>query len=79
MSMSGVKAVAGEIEHFIDCVQSGREPLTDGPQSLQGLRVIWRLYEAEERGVVADLRGLGFRNALPPDPGLPAPDGSREL
>jgi predicted dehydrogenase len=63
MSMSGVKAVAGEIEHFIECVETGRRPLTDGPQSLQGLRVIWRVYEAEEQGVVADLRGLGFRDA----------------
>ena len=35
-------------------------PLTDGPGSLQGLRVIWRLYEAERRGVVADLHGLGL-------------------
>ena len=32
--------------------------------SLQGLRVIWRLYEAEQKGVVADLRGLGFKNAV---------------
>jgi hypothetical protein len=24
------------------------------------LRVIWKLYEAEQQGVVADLRGLGM-------------------
>jgi hypothetical protein len=35
-------------------------PLTDGPGGLQGLRVIWRLYEAERRGVIADLRDLGL-------------------
>jgi len=54
------KHVGNEIEHFLDCIQTGRRPLTDGTSSLQGLRVIWRLYEAEEHGVVADLRGLGL-------------------
>ena len=54
------KHVGNEIEHFLECVQTGRPPLTDGPSSLQGLRVIWRLYEAEQQGVVADLRGLGL-------------------
>ncbi len=54
------KATAAELEHFLDCVATGAEPLTDGPGSLQGLRVIWRLYEAEKRGAVADLRGLGL-------------------
>ena len=34
--------------------------MTGGAASLQSLRVIWRLYEAEQRGVVADLRGLGL-------------------
>ena len=28
--------------------------------ALQGLRVIWRLYEAEKEQRVADLRGLGL-------------------
>ncbi|WP_010276072.1 Gfo/Idh/MocA family protein [Paenibacillus senegalensis] len=49
-----------EIRHFAECVLKGEKPLTDGPGSLQGLRVIWRLYEAEEKGQVADLRGLGL-------------------
>lgn len=49
-----------EIMHFADCIRHGTRPLTDGPSSLQGLRVIWRLYDAERRGVVADLRGLGL-------------------
>ena len=30
------------------------------PLILQGLRLIWRLYEAEAQGVMADLRGLGL-------------------
>ncbi|MBP1993327.1 Gfo/Idh/MocA family protein [Paenibacillus eucommiae] len=49
-----------EISHFAECVLEGKKPLTDGPESLQGLRVIWRLYEAEEKEVVADLTGLGL-------------------
>jgi predicted dehydrogenase len=49
-----------EMAHFLDCVETGQTPITDARSSLQGLRVIWRLYEAEERGVVADLRGCGL-------------------
>jgi len=54
------KQVERELEHFADCVESGKPPLTDGRGSLQGLRVIWRLYEAEERGGLADLSGCGL-------------------
>jgi predicted dehydrogenase len=54
------KHLGGELIHFIECVESGQAPLTDGPGSLQGLRVIWRLYDAEQRGVIADLAGLGL-------------------
>jgi predicted dehydrogenase len=49
-----------EMAHFLDCIATGARPLTDGPGSLQGLRLIWRLYEAEEQGTLADLRGLGL-------------------
>ncbi|MDF2648275.1 MAG: oxidoreductase [Paenibacillus sp.] len=49
-----------EIEHFLDCIQTGKQPITDGPTSLQGLRVIWRLYEAERNNTVANLKGLGL-------------------
>jgi hypothetical protein len=44
-------------------VETGKTPITDARSSLQGLKVIWRLYEAEERGVVADLRGCGLDEA----------------
>ncbi|NPV09087.1 MAG: Gfo/Idh/MocA family oxidoreductase [Anaerolineae bacterium] len=54
------KHTENEMKHFLDCVETGQRPLTDGPGSLQGLRVIWRLYRAEEEGVVANLRGLGL-------------------
>jgi len=54
------KHVEGELTHFADCLDTGAAPLTDGPSSLQGLRVIWRLYEAERQSALADLRGLGL-------------------
>ena len=52
-----------EMAHFLDCIETGQTPLTDGRSSLQGLRVIWRLYEAEEAGRIADLTGLGLDQA----------------
>ena len=52
-----------EVLHFIDCIERQQRPETDGPRSLQSLRVIWKMYEAEQRGVVADLRGLGLDEA----------------
>ena len=49
-----------EIRHFLECIREDKRPLTDGWESLQSLRVIWKLYEAEENGTLADLRGLGL-------------------
>lgn len=49
-----------EMAHFIDCIRTGQKPLTDGVSSLEGLRVIWKLYEAEEQRQLADLRGCGL-------------------
>jgi predicted dehydrogenase len=57
---SGGKHTENEMAHFLDCIEQQKQPLTDGPGSLQGLRVIWRLYEAERENRVADLRGLGL-------------------
>jgi predicted dehydrogenase len=57
------KHTQNEMVHFLDCITTGRRPLTDGPGSLQGLRVIWRLYEAEQKNIVADLRDLSLDNA----------------
>ena len=52
-----------EIRYFADCVLNDKKPLTDGRSALQGLRVIWALYNAEKNGILADLRGLGLENA----------------
>ena len=38
----------------------GKKPLTDAKSALTGLRIIWKMYEAEKNGMVADLRGLGL-------------------
>ena len=54
------KHLPNELAHFIDCVESGKRPLTSAADSLHSLRVIWKLYEAEEAGRVADLRGLKY-------------------
>ena len=49
-----------EISHFIDCVHTGKRPITDGRSALQSLRIIWKMYEAEKNGTTADLRVLGL-------------------
>ncbi len=55
------KKTAGEIRHFVKCINEDLVPETNAYESIQGLRVIWKLYEAEQKGVVADLRGLGLK------------------
>lgn len=49
-----------EMAHFIECIRTGSKPLTDPISSLEGLEVIWKLYEAEKNNTLADLRGTGF-------------------
>lgn len=54
------KYLQGELEHFAHCIATGEKPLTDGPGSLAGLRVIWAMTENEEKNAFADLRGMGL-------------------
>lgn len=54
------KYLAAETMHFLDCIENRKTPQTDARSSLESLRVIWRLYDAECAGKVADLTGLGF-------------------
>lgn len=49
-----------ETRHFLDCIRNNTRPLTDGASSLQGLRLIWELYKAEEEHRLANLKGLGI-------------------
>jgi predicted dehydrogenase len=37
----------GEVDHFIDCIQSGKRPLTDGYEGLKSHRVIWSIYSQQ--------------------------------
>ncbi|MEE2754001.1 MAG: Gfo/Idh/MocA family oxidoreductase [Candidatus Latescibacterota bacterium] len=60
MEIEHTKNTELEMAHFIDCIQTGRQPLTDGAGSLEGLQIIWKLYEAEENNAVADLGNLGL-------------------
>ncbi|MBT3275287.1 MAG: Gfo/Idh/MocA family oxidoreductase [Spirochaetales bacterium] len=54
------KPTRNEMIHFLDCIETGKEPLTNARDSLEGLRLIWSLYKAEEEGKLADLRGIGI-------------------
>lgn len=47
-----------ELNHFIDCVLNDKQPLTDPRSALESNRLIWKLYEAEEKGVIADLSDI---------------------
>ena len=54
------KYLQGELRHFIGCIETGESPRTSGLGSLQGLRAIWRMEEAERESRFADLVGLGL-------------------
>lgn len=54
------KQTEHELLHFIDCLRNHKKPLTDGKSSIQSLRCIWRMYEAEATNTIADLTGLGI-------------------
>ena len=54
------KETQHEIRHFTECVLEDKTPLTDGKTAIQSLRVIWKLYNAEQNNMLADLRGLGL-------------------
>jgi predicted dehydrogenase len=58
------KPMDREMAHFLDCVENNKMPITNAYDSLQGLRVIWKLYEAEENKTIANLRGLGLGKAI---------------
>lgn len=34
-----------ECNHFLECIQSGEKPLTDGHESLKSHRIIWSIYQ----------------------------------
>ncbi len=54
----GIKPTSIEMKHFLDCLETGATPLTDAESSLEGLKVIWELYKAEDERKLADLTGI---------------------
>lgn len=54
----GDKAVVQQMTAFLGCIERREKPEISAAASLRSLQVIWRLYEAEDKGLVADLRGL---------------------
>jgi len=60
MKSDEVKPMIRQMSHFLDCIENNTQPLTDPVSSLEGLRVIWKLYEAEEKQIMADLRNEGL-------------------
>ena len=57
LEVENSKPTEVEMAHFLDCIETGAKPLTDPVGSLEGLQVIWKLYEAEERNEIAVLQG----------------------
>ena len=53
MTGSPAKPTVEEMRHFLDCVETGAAPETSPEESLEGLEIIWKLYEAEENGLIA--------------------------
>ena len=54
------KQTQHEIRHFVDCILNDKTPVTDGRTAMKSLQVIWKMYDAEKHGMIADLRGMGF-------------------
>jgi predicted dehydrogenase len=54
------KAIEQQMNYFLNCIKNRSVPETNARIATQSLRVIWRLYHAEEQGLVADLRGTGL-------------------
>jgi predicted dehydrogenase len=52
------KPVVAQMRAFLDCIERRVKPEIGAAQSLRSLQVIWRLYDAEERNLIADLRGI---------------------
>jgi predicted dehydrogenase len=41
-----------QMDHFVDCVQAGKEPLTSGPECLWALRILEAAYRSAQTGQV---------------------------
>ena len=52
------KQTQHEIKHFVESILTGQKPITDGKTALRSLQVIWKMYDAEEHNVIADLTDI---------------------
>jgi predicted dehydrogenase len=52
------KPVAEQMGAFLDCIEKKQKPAIGAAAAFRSLQVIWKLYEAEDRGQVADLSGI---------------------
>lgn len=71
------KNVLGELNEFFNAIDERRPPHTDAEQSIQGLRVIWKMYEAEKSGLIADLRGIVTHPQFAGPPAMAAPTDTK--
>lgn len=55
------KAICQQTLSFIEHIEQCKISISPARDAIESLRVVWRLYEAEETGRMADLRGLGFK------------------
>jgi predicted dehydrogenase len=58
-------SVTAEIRHFLECIQTGNEPLTSGRDNLGTMAVVDAIYQAAETKTVVKVEkseGLGIRN-----------------
>jgi predicted dehydrogenase len=54
----GGKHMVEQMSVFLDCIEQRKKPEISAAASLRSLRVIWRLYEAEDKMLVADLSDI---------------------
>lgn len=59
--MEEVKNTPYELNHFAECILTGKTPETDGYSTMQVQKAIWKMIEADKHNVMADLKGIGFK------------------
>ncbi len=55
ISVEPVNPYWAEIEHFVDCIEKGIEPLNNGEHALHNLKLVLAAYEAARTGRVVDI------------------------
>jgi predicted dehydrogenase len=50
-----VDSVVAEVRHFLDCIQTGQEPITSGRNNLGTMAVVDAIYQAAETKTVVQV------------------------